>query len=103
VLLEQVEHWQLEGRRMFSAESMAAIAELENLPGPAQTSRLKGATPKPEVSKDAAPCLCGGGSDLAQRKGAGARTSSQHSSLTLTIQVRSSAKLDKSIVSFQHG
>jgi len=88
---------------MLSAESMAAIAELENLPGPAQTSRLKGATPKPEVSKDAAPCLCGGGSDLAQRQRAGARTSSQHSSLTLTIQVRSSAKLDKSIVSFQHG
>jgi hypothetical protein len=45
----------------------------------------------------------GGGSDLAQRQGAGARSSSQHSSLTLTIQVRSSAKLDKSIVSFQHG
>jgi hypothetical protein len=32
VLLEQHEHWQLEGRRMFSAESMAAIAELEDLP-----------------------------------------------------------------------
>jgi transposase-like protein len=32
VLLEQEEHWQLEGRRMFSAESMAAIAELEDLP-----------------------------------------------------------------------
>jgi transposase-like protein len=32
VLLEQDEHWQLEGRRMFSAESMAAIAELEDLP-----------------------------------------------------------------------
>jgi hypothetical protein len=28
VLLEQHEHWQLEGRRMFSAESMAAIPEL---------------------------------------------------------------------------
>ena len=25
VLLEQEEHWQLKGRRMFSAESMAAI------------------------------------------------------------------------------
>ena len=32
VLLEQHEHWQLEGRRMFSAESMAAIPELEALP-----------------------------------------------------------------------
>jgi hypothetical protein len=32
VLLEQDEHWQLEGRRMFSAESMAAIADLEDLP-----------------------------------------------------------------------
>ncbi|WP_231598030.1 transposase [Synechococcus sp. CBW1002] len=32
VLLEQNEHWQLEGRRMFSAESMAAIPELKNLP-----------------------------------------------------------------------
>lgn len=32
VLLEQDEHWQLEGRRMFSAESMAAIPGLEELP-----------------------------------------------------------------------
>jgi putative transposase len=32
VLLEQDEHWQLEGRRMFSAESMAAIPSLEGLP-----------------------------------------------------------------------
>ena len=32
VLLEQHEHWQLEGRRMFSAESMAAILDLENIP-----------------------------------------------------------------------
>ena len=31
VLLEQDEHWQLEGRRMFSAESMAAIPALEAL------------------------------------------------------------------------
>jgi transposase len=28
---EQVEHWQLEGRRMFSAESMAEIPALEDL------------------------------------------------------------------------
>ena len=32
VLLEQDEHWQLEGRRMFSVESMAAIPALEELP-----------------------------------------------------------------------
>ena len=32
VLLEQHEHWQLEGRRMFSAESMAAIPSLDDLP-----------------------------------------------------------------------
>jgi transposase-like protein len=32
VLLEQHEHWQLEGRRMFSADSMAAIPDLESLP-----------------------------------------------------------------------
>ena len=32
VLLEQDKHWQLEGRRMFSAESMAAIPALEELP-----------------------------------------------------------------------
>jgi transposase-like protein len=32
VLLEQHEHWQLEGRRMFSAESMAIIPELGDIP-----------------------------------------------------------------------
>jgi putative transposase len=32
VLLEQHEHWQLEGRRLFSAESMALIPDLEDLP-----------------------------------------------------------------------
>ena len=32
VLLEQDEHWQLEGRRMFSAESMSAIPSVEELP-----------------------------------------------------------------------
>jgi transposase-like protein len=31
VLLEQDEHWQLEGRRMFSPESMAAIPSLDDL------------------------------------------------------------------------
>ena len=35
VLLEQDEHWQLEGRRMFSAESMAEIPALEDLPAQA--------------------------------------------------------------------
>ena len=35
VLLEQDEHWQLEGRRMFSAESMADIPALEVLPAQA--------------------------------------------------------------------
>jgi putative transposase len=38
VLLEQHEHWLLEGRRMVSAESMAAIPELEDLPGRPSTS-----------------------------------------------------------------
>ena len=32
VLLEQHEHWQLEGRRMFSAESIATIPELGDTP-----------------------------------------------------------------------
>jgi putative transposase len=32
VLLGQDEHWQLEGRRMFSAESMTSILDLEDLP-----------------------------------------------------------------------
>ena len=38
VLLEQDEHWQLEGRRMFSAESMAAIPDLDDLPALQTTS-----------------------------------------------------------------
>jgi transposase-like protein len=38
VLLEQDEHWQLEGRRMFSPESMAAIPALEDLPALQATS-----------------------------------------------------------------
>ena len=32
VLLEQDESWQLEGRRMFSADSMVAITSLNDLP-----------------------------------------------------------------------
>ena len=32
VLLEQHEQWQLEGRRMFSAESMADIPGLDDIP-----------------------------------------------------------------------
>ena len=35
VLLEQDEHWQLEGRRMFTAESMAAIPHVDDLPAQA--------------------------------------------------------------------
>jgi len=35
VLLEQDEHWQLKGHRMFSAESMAAIPALDALPAQA--------------------------------------------------------------------
>ena len=38
VLLEQDEHWQLEGRRMFMPESMAAIPSLEELPALQATS-----------------------------------------------------------------
>ena len=38
VLLEQDEHWLLEGRRMFSAKSMAAIPSLEELPAVQATS-----------------------------------------------------------------
>ncbi|MFN6354741.1 MAG: IS256 family transposase [Cyanobacteriota bacterium] len=38
VLLEQHEHWQLEGRRMFTAESMAAIPDLEAHPVLSATS-----------------------------------------------------------------
>jgi putative transposase len=34
VLLEQHEHWQLEGRRMFAADSMALIPELDGIPAP---------------------------------------------------------------------
>ena len=32
VLLQQDEHWQLKVRRMFSADSMAAIPSLKDLP-----------------------------------------------------------------------
>ena len=32
VLLEQHEHWPLEGRRMVSAKSMALIPDLEDMP-----------------------------------------------------------------------
>ena len=41
VLLEQDEHWQLEGRRMFSAESMAAIPALEELPVQPSLQRMQ--------------------------------------------------------------
>lgn len=32
-LLEHHEHWQLEGRRLFSAEKMAATPKLGDIPG----------------------------------------------------------------------
>jgi hypothetical protein len=55
VLIEQDEHWQLEGRRMFSTESMAAIAEMEDLPAllsaPARELQHQG----PQVIEVAAP------------------------------------------------
>ena len=37
-LLEQHEHWQPGGRRMFSAESMATIADLDAIPALQATS-----------------------------------------------------------------
>ena len=42
VLLEQDEHWQLEGRRMFSAESMAAIPDLDGIPALLSASACEG-------------------------------------------------------------
>ena len=47
VLMEQDEHWQLEGRRMFSAESMAAIPELEDLPALLSAAALELQHPGP--------------------------------------------------------
>jgi putative transposase len=68
VLLEQHEHWQLEGRRMFSAESMAAIPELEaslpcRPPAPERAGR------RPQVIEAAAPPQ--GAAALDRRPGAG--------------------------------
>ena len=40
VLLEQDDYWQLEGRSMFSAASMAAIATLKDLPAPGLQPQL---------------------------------------------------------------
>ena len=51
VLLEQDEHWQLEGRRMVSTDSMSAIPSLEDLPallsarGPAAETARPRSTP----------------------------------------------------------
>ncbi len=54
VLLEQHKHWQLEGRRMFSAESMATITELGDTPAlQALSARDPGRRPK--VIEAAAP------------------------------------------------
>jgi hypothetical protein len=46
VLLEQDEHWQLEGRRMFSAESMAAIPALDTLQAQASLQKAAASTPR---------------------------------------------------------
>jgi len=46
VLLEQDEHWQLEGRRMFSAESMAAIPALDTLQPQASLQKAAASTPR---------------------------------------------------------
>jgi len=54
VLLEQDEHCQLEGRHMFSAESMAAIPALEELP-----LRPHCRTQPPELTADTRPQVSG--------------------------------------------
>jgi putative transposase len=45
LVLEQDEQWQLEGRRMLSAESMTAIPELEALPALQSASTSAGQHP----------------------------------------------------------
>ena len=61
VLLEQHEHWQLEGRRMFSAESMALILELDDIPALHALSDLErqavGPNRRPGASRSAPPRL----------------------------------------------
>jgi transposase-like protein len=57
-LLKQDEHWQLEGRRMFSAEGMAALPDLESLP--------------------ALPSVNAGAGQQDRRRGAGAETPGLH-------------------------
>jgi transposase-like protein len=55
VLVEHDEHWQLEGRRMFSAESMAAIPDLDGHPFPPERQRLRSAAHRPQAMGIAAP------------------------------------------------
>jgi hypothetical protein len=56
VLLEQQhEHWQLGGRRIFSAESMAAIPDLESHSPPCRSPSPEKSTRRPQVVEIAAP------------------------------------------------
>ncbi len=50
VLLEQDEHWQLEGRRMFSSESVSTIPSLE---GCLRSPRYNNKQPKVQFSTQA--------------------------------------------------
>jgi len=113
VLMEQDEHWQLEGRRMFSAESMAAIPELEDLPAlrpPSRNWRIfrPCSAQPPERCNTQAPgdrgrCAPTGRSGLDHRPGAGAVAPSQYRPLPLRTQLQSDGRLDKSIVLFHRG
>jgi putative transposase len=68
VLLEQHEHWQMEGRRMLAAESMAAIPALRACPAGSQ--RRRRAAPRPHVIEAAAPRTCAAASIAARGEGA---------------------------------
>jgi hypothetical protein len=89
VLLEQDEHWQLEGRRMFSAKSMEAISELADLP-----ALLRAPPGRCNTQASIEPII---------RPGAGAVNPGQRRSLPLITQLRWDERLDKSIVLFHRG
>ncbi len=72
VLLEQDEHWQLEGRRMFSPESMAAIPSLDDLPALQAAGASRGISQAPG---DRGLCAPTGRSGFDRRPGAGTRSS----------------------------
>jgi hypothetical protein len=55
VLLEQLENWQSEARRMFSAESMATHPGTGRHPCPASLQRLRAGGHRPQVIEAAAP------------------------------------------------